>query len=68
MTYDVLIGNGSVIDGTGEPAPRRDVAAIDGAIVRDWSKIARVSSSTLRARFERSRCSGCSREGDERWS
>src|SRR2546425_157202 len=33
MTYDVLIENGAVIDGTGAPARRADVAIAGGKIV-----------------------------------
>ena len=32
MAYDVLIKNGSVIDGTGAPARHADVAIMDGKI------------------------------------
>ena len=33
MTYDVLIRNGSVVDGTGEPARHADVAVSGGKVV-----------------------------------
>lgn len=33
MTYDIVIRNGTVIDGTGAPATRADVAIADGKIV-----------------------------------
>ena len=33
MAYDLLIKNGSVIDGTGEPARHADIAIADGRIL-----------------------------------
>src|SRR3954469_16603023 len=49
MPYDLLIKNGTVVDGTGAPARRADVAVQDGKIVQVDAKISDAARKTLDA-------------------
>ena len=49
MAYDLLIKNGMLIDGTGAPARRADVAILDGKIVSVQENIQEKASRTIDA-------------------
>jgi N-acyl-D-amino-acid deacylase len=49
VAYDILIRNGTVVDGTGAPAKRADVAVVAGKIVSIEQKIAEKAARTIDA-------------------
>ena len=49
MTHDIVIKNGTVVDGTGAPARRADVAVKDGRIVRIAESIDEPATETIDA-------------------
>jgi N-acyl-D-amino-acid deacylase len=49
VAYDILIKNGTVVDGTGAPAKRADVAVVSGKIVSIEKKIAEKAARTIDA-------------------
>src|SRR5438270_1750928 len=49
MAYDLLIRNGSVVDGTGAPARRADVAVTGGKILEIKKNISEKATRTIDA-------------------
>jgi len=49
MPYDILIKNGTLIDGTGAPARRADVAIAGGKIVEVGERVSAQAKRTLSA-------------------
>ena len=48
MSYDLILRNGKVVDGTGAPGVHQDVAVTDGCIV-EVGKIAGTAKKTIDA-------------------